>query len=525
MTVPILKATHLSIAFGGVQALTDVDVTIEQGEIRCLVGENGSGKSTFVKIAAGVYHQSAGTVEIGGEPMPPGDPRAAIRAGVHVVFQDLALFGQLSVAENVAFSHLLETRPKYVDKSQMKHLANAILDTMQVHLDLDEKVSSLSMANKQLVAIARALSMDARLIFMDEPTAALTRKEVSRLLEVVLGLKSRGISVVFISHKLDEVFRIADTITIFRDGRKVGDFEANEIDQATLVYHMTGRRVEYSAYHRKPRPADDAAAPLLEVKGLADRGHYRDISFTVRPGDVLGLTGLLGAGRTEVALTLFGLNHPAHGQILMNGKPVTIRSPQDAVEHGIALVSENRAVEGLFMTQPVRANVSSTRLDWLVNRFGFLNLPAERDLAQTTVTKMRVNNRDIEIPVGSLSGGNAQKVVIGKWIVTDPRLLILDSPTVGIDIGSKAEIYATIQQLAAEGMGIVLISDEPEEISANCNRVIVMYEGAIVAKIGEAERDRPGFVERLGQLISEPDKASAQALTAESAGSPEAGLP
>mgnify|MGYP000857864630 CR=1 FL=1 len=507
MLAPILNAEHLSISFGGVQALADVDVTIEPGEIRCLVGENGSGKSTFVKIVAGVYRQSAGTVEIGGEPMPPGDPRAAIRAGIHVVFQDLALFGQLSVAENVAFSQLIETRPRYVDRSRMRDLSNRVLDTMQVSLDPDARLDSLSMANKQLVAIARALSMDARLIFMDEPTAALTRKEVNRLLEVVLGLKARGISVVFISHKLDEVFRIADTITIFRDGRKVGDFAAAEIDQATLVQHMTGRHVEYPAYQRARLPADETDPPLLEVRELADRGHYRDVSFTVRPGDVLGLTGLLGAGRTEIALTLFGLNQPAHGQILGNGKPLSIGSPQDAVGHGIALVSENRAVEGLFMTQPVRENISSTRLDSLVDGLGFLNLTAERELAETAVAKMRVNNRDVEIPVGSLSGGNAQKVVIGKWIVTDPKLLILDSPTVGIDIGSKAEIYDTIQRLAARGMGIILISDEPEEIAANCNRVIVMYEGAVVATVSEEDRNTPGFVERLARMISEPDQA------------------
>lgn len=500
----LLNAEHLSISFGGIRALSDVNVTIEPGEIRCLVGENGSGKSTFVKIVSGVYRHSAGEVRISGELIPPGDPRAAIAAGVQVVFQDLALFDQLSVAENIAFSYLLDSKPRFVGNSMIRKVAADALSIIEVDLPLNAKVASLSMANQQLVAIARALCMDARLIFMDEPTAALTRKEVNRLLEVVLGLKERGISVVFISHKLDEVFRVADTITIFRDGLKVGDFEASELDHATLVYHMTGRRVEYPAYQRKPLPEDDTTAPVLEVRNLADRGHFEDVSFSVRPGDVLGLTGLLGAGRTEVALSLFGLNQPSKGEILLDGKKLQIQSPQEAVAHGIAMVSENRKVEGLFMEQSLALNVSSTMLDSLRTRLGALDLKAERVLASRIVDQMNVNNRDVDTLVGRLSGGNAQKVVIGKWIATNPRVLILDSPTVGIDIGSKAEIYDTIQHLASQGMAIILISDEPEEIAANCNRVVVMYEGSIVATVSEEERNKPGFVERLGRMISDP---------------------
>lgn len=504
MSVPILDAKKLSISFGGVDALVDVDITINPGEIRCLVGENGSGKSTFVKIASGVYRQVSGTVEIAGTEIPAGDPRAAIEAGVQVVFQDLALFGGLSVAENIAFSYMLENRPRYLSRNKMNVLAEQVLETMQVTLDLEAPVSTLSMANKQLVAIARALLLDARLIFMDEPTAALTRKEVNRLLEVVLGLKDKGISIVFISHKLDEVFRIADTITIFRDGRKVGDFAAAELTQSDLTYHMTGRRVEYPAYQRQPRETDGIVPPTLEVRDLADRGHYEGVSFQIRPGDVLGLTGLLGAGRTEVALSLFGLNAPAHGEVLLQGKPVRLRTPQDAVGRGIALVSENRQVEGLFMEQSIGNNISSTRLDTLVNRLGLLDLRAERRLASEAVVQMGVNNRNIDTLVGRLSGGNAQKVVIGKWILTEPKLLILDSPTVGIDVGSKAEIYQKIQQLAAEGMSILLISDEPEEIAANCNRVVVMYEGEIVNTVSEEERNQPNFVEALSRMISDP---------------------
>lgn len=369
MSTPILDAKNLSMSFGGVDALVDVDVCINPGEIRCLVGENGSGKSTFVKIASGVYHQVSGTVAIDGHLMPAGDARAAIDAGVQVVFQDLSLFDGLSVAENIAFNYMVENQPRFVSRRSMKELAQKALDIIDVELDLEAPVSSLPMASKQIVAISRALLLDARLIFMDEPTAALTRKEVDSLLQIVLGLKERGISIVFISHKLDEVFSIADTITIFRDGRKVGDFEASSLTQSDLVYHMTGRRVEYPAYERQPRPEDGTAAPIVEVQGLSDRGHYHDVSFEIRAGDVLGLTGLLGAGRTAVALSLFGLNPPAEGSILLDAEEVQLQNPQDAVSRGIAFVSENRQVEGLFMEQSVEHNVSSTMLDTLVNRW------------------------------------------------------------------------------------------------------------------------------------------------------------
>jgi len=504
MTEPLLAAEHLSISFGGVNALKDVSVDIGRGEIHCLVGENGSGKSTFVKIASGVYTPSTGVVRVSGSPLSPGDPKAAIRAGIEVVFQDLALFERLSVAENVAFNTLLNSGARYVSRSHMQELAQAVLDRMQVSLPLEAQVSTLSMANKQLVAIARALCMDAQLIFMDEPTAALTRKEVNRLFEVVEGLRDRGISIVFISHKLDEVFRIADTITIFRDGQKVGDFEANDLTPAKLAFYMTGREVSYSQYERDPMDEDDDDVPLLEVRDLADRMHYHNVSFSVRRGDILGLTGLLGAGRTEVALTLFGLNKAEHGSILLDGVPATINSAHAATELGIVLVSEDRVDEGLFMQQSIANNVSSTRLDYLLTKLRLIDFKAEKRLANQVIANMGVNNPYPETPVAELSGGNAQKIVIGKWLATDPRVLILDSPTVGIDVGSKAEIYDRIHDMARRGMAIILISDEPEEIVANCNGVIVMHDGTIVARISEEERDTGNLVERLYELMSEP---------------------
>ncbi len=504
MSDPILVAENLSIAFGEVRALESIDLTIGRGEIRCLAGENGSGKSTFVKIVSGVYRPSEGAVTIDGTPMVHHTPREAITAGVQVIYQDLSLFDHLSVAENIAINVMLHEGTRYVRRARMHRIAAEQLSRMRVELPLDAPVGTLSVANKQLVAIARALSMDARILFMDEPTTALTTTEVARLLTIVRDLKDRGLSIVFISHKLDEVFEVADSITIFRDGRKVGDFPAAELDAASLSYHMTGREILHRPYVRTPRPDDATAPAVLEVEHLSKAPHYRDVSLSVRRGDVLGLTGLLGAGRTELALSLFGLNLPDSGTVRVDGTEVRIRNPWDAIDLGIALLPEERKVQGLFNDASIAQNVSSTRLDALLTPLRLVDVKAERTLAAQTVETVGVNNKNIDALVGNLSGGNAQKVVIGKWMATAPAVFILDSPTVGIDIGSKSEIYDRIHALAAEGMAVILISDEPDEIIANCNRVIVMHEGEVIATFEEDDRLDPDFKDRLAHVIADP---------------------
>jgi simple sugar transport system ATP-binding protein len=512
MSAPILVAENLSIAFGEVRALTCIDLTIGQGEIRCLAGENGSGKSTFVKIVSGVYQPSEGSVTIAGTPLTHHTPRAAITAGVQVIYQDLSLFDHLSVAENIAINVMLHEGTRYVKRARMRQIASEQLARMREELPLDDAVGTLSIANKQLVAIARALSMDARILFMDEPTTALTTTEVARLLTIVRDLKERGLSIVFISHKLDEVFQVADSITIFRDGTKVGDFAASELDATSLGYHMTGREIAHRPYHRTPRPQDRAASPLLSVGHLTKEPHYRDVSLSVREGDVVGLTGLLGAGRTELALSLFGLNRPDSGTVTVHGADVRIREPWDAIDLGIALLPEDRKAQGLFNAGTIAQNISSTRLDKLLTRAGLVDGRAERRLASETVDAVGVNNKNIDAIAGNLSGGNAQKVVIGKWMATSPTVFILDSPTIGIDVGSKSEIYDRIHALAHQGMGVILISDEPEEIIANCNRVLVMHEGDVIATFDEADRRDPEFKDRLARVIADP--ASARALAA-----------
>jgi len=354
--------------------------------------------------------------------------------------------------------------------------------------------------------------MDARILFMDEPTTALTTKEVARLLTIVRDLKEKGLSIVFISHKLDEVFQVADSITIFRDGRKVGDFAASELDVTSLSYHMTGREIAHRPYHRTPRPEDEVAPLLLTVEHLTKEPHYRDVSLSVRPGDVVGLTGLLGSGRTELALSLFGLNRPDSGTITVSGAEVKIKGPWDAIDLGIALLPEDRKAQGLFNTGTIAQNISSTRLDQLLTRARLVDKRAERHLARQTVAEVGVNNKNIDAIAGNLSGGNAQKVVIGKWMATSPTIFILDSPTIGIDVGSRSEIYDRIHALAHQGMGVILISDEPEEIAANCNRVLVMHEGDVIARFEEADRLEPDFQDRLARIIADP--ASARTVAA-----------
>lgn len=494
-----LDARHLSISFGGVRALSDVSVRVRRGEITCLSGENGSGKSTFVKIVSGVYAPDAGEVHVDGRHLATHHPRAAIAAGVQVIYQDLSLFEHLTVAENIAMNRMLHDGTRFVSPTVVRDVAAEQLRRVDVQLDLDAPLSAISVASKQVVAICRALAMDAKVLFMDEPTTALTTKEVDRLLRIVTQLRERGLAIVFISHKLDEVMRVADTITVFRDGRKVGDFAAADIDEGEIAFHMTGRRVRHERYVRGN--TDDA--PLLEVADLTRRGNYEDVSFAVRPGDILGVTGLLGSGRTELALSLFGLNPPDAGTIRVRGRDVKVTSPTRAQELGLALVPEQRQLQGLFMNYSIARNASAPQLG-RVTSAGLLSPKKETALANDVIERMGVNNRDPRTIVGNLSGGNAQKVVIGRGIATAPSVYVLDSPTVGVDIGAKSEIYGRIHRMAAEGMGVILISDEPEEITANCNRVLVMRAGRIAARFEAEEVERDGFRTRLADLIAGP---------------------
>ena len=503
---PILSASNISKSFIGVRALNNIDITINAGEIHCLAGENGCGKSTLVKCISGVYTPDEGTIQIEGQTCGSMTPIEAMNHGIQVIYQDLSLFQHMTVAENIAISKLKFENTKIINWKTIKAIAKEQLDKIGVTMDLDETVGEISMANKQMVAICRALAQNAKILFMDEPTTALTKTEVSHLMKVMLELKKKGLAIVFISHKLDEVFEVADKITIFRNGNKIGDFNSSDLDEKSLSYYMTGREIEYPRYHRTYKDN----TPILSVEHLTRKGQYEDMSLTVRPGDIIGLTGLLGSGRTELAMSLFGLNKTQAGVIKVNGKEVDINSPMVAKKYGIALLPEDRSREGLFIERKIKENISAPIIDTICKK-GIVNRNKENEIAEKYVEELKVRTPSIETVVGTLSGGNQQKVVISKWIATSPKVFIMDTPTVGIDIGSKAEIYEQIHKFADEGMAIILISDEIQEVMANCNRVLVMAHGKCVVELSEEDLMQEGADKHLAEIIgNQKEKALSQ---------------
>ena len=503
---PILSASNISKSFIGVRALNNIDITINAGEIHCLAGENGCGKSTLVKCISGVYTPDEGTIQIEGQTCGSMTPIEAMNHGIQVIYQDLSLFQHMTVAENIAISKLKFENTKIINWKTIKAIAKEQLDKIGVTMDLDETVGEISMANKQMVAICRALAQNAKILFMDEPTTALTKTEVSHLMKVMLELKKKGLAIVFISHKLDEVFEVADKITIFRNGNKIGDFNSSDLDEKSLSYYMTGREIEYPRYHRTYKDN----TPILSVEHLTRKGQYEDMSLTVRPGDIIGLTGLLGSGRTELAMSLFGLNKTQAGVIKVNGKEVDINSPMVAKKYGIALLPEDRSREGLFIERKIKENISAPIIDTICKK-GKKKKKKENEIAEKYVEELKVRTPSIETVVGTLSGGNQQKVVISKWIATSPKVFIMDTPTVGIDIGSKAEIYEQIHKFADEGMAIILISDEIQEVMANCNRVLVMAHGKCVVELSEEDLMQEGADKHLAEIIgNQKEKALSQ---------------
>lgn len=473
-----LSMRNVSKRYVGVRALDAVDFEIYRGEIHCLVGENGSGKSTLIKIISGTVQPDPGAVvEINGQTFHDYRALDAIRKGVEVIYQDLSLFPNLTVAENIALPRMVAAGRRTVNWQEVHTIAREAMARIGVHLPLGEKVGDISIADQQLVAICRALTRDVRLLIMDEPTASLTRKEVAALFEVVRELQAKGIATLFVSHKLDEVMQIAQRVTVLRDGKKVGTYPAQSLDERELTRLMTGREVAYARQEARPQ----ATAPLLEVRNLSRRGQFRDVSFQLYPGEILGITGLLGSGRTELALALFGINPPDTGTILMDGRPVRIASVQDAMSLGIGYLPENRLVQGLVMPQSIERNIVLTVLDRLCGRFGLLERAQVQQTAQRWIQELAIRIPSVDAPVQTLSGGNQQRVVLAKWLATGPRVLILDGPTVGIDVAAKGAIHAIIRQLAAKGMGIMIISDEVPEVYYNCHRVIVMHRGQFIA--------------------------------------------
>ena len=480
---PFLELSGISKRFGGVHALRNVDLKLEVGEVHCIVGENGSGKSTLIKIISGVEEpERGGSIVISGKEYPKLNPVRSTQCGIQVIYQDLSLFPNLNVAENIAMAHHLGGLHR-VDWRAMRATAIAAMGKVGVQLDPETKVSDLSIAGRQLVAICRALAADARLLIMDEPTASLTRHEVDSLIKLVSELKRTGICIVFVSHRLDEVLEIADRVTVLRDGAKVGTFAADTIDGRKLSYLMTGQAFDYQVQTR-----DVTASPVvLEVEGLCRDGDYQDVSLQLRAGEVVGLTGLLGSGRTELALSLFGMNPPDRGTVALQGRPIALDTNVDAINLGIAYVSEDRLTLGLILDQSITANITLTVLERLAGAFGLIRARARRSHVARWIADLAIKVSNPENPVKTLSGGNQQRVVLAKWMATKPRVLILDSPTVGVDISAKHGIYEIIQRLAREGVAVLMISDEIPEVLYHSYRVLVMREGRLIMDVPAEE--------------------------------------
>lgn len=476
MTIPLVALEGVTKTYAGITALDDVGMAIARGEAVCLAGENGSGKSTLIKILAGVEQPDSGRIALSGQPQGALSPRASAAAGIAVIFQDFSLFPNLSVAENIAIGAELQAGRRLYSRARVRAIAARTLERVGVAIDLDTPVERLPVAHKQLVAIGRALAGDARLIIMDEPTTALTEREVRTLLGIIRRLKADGVAVLFVSHKLAEVLEVCEHVVVLRNGRKVAEGPATAFDMASLTRHMTGRDVAGSA----PAPLGVGAPVLLEVDSLSKAGAFAGVGFTLRQGEVLGISGLLGSGRTALAKALFGLVAPESGNIRLDGRTVPLGQPIAAAAAGIGYVPEDRLTEGLFLTQSIARNVAIGRLPAHAGPGGILDLAGLWGEATAWLGRLRVKAPDGQAPVRSLSGGNQQRVVLARWLARAPRVLILNGPSVGVDVGSKAEIHAIIAELARQDLGVIVISDDLPELLTTCHRILVMKGGRIV---------------------------------------------
>lgn len=474
MEKPVLALNHISKKYGGVIALENVDFDIKRGEVHCLVGENGSGKSTLVKIITGVVEpEPGGEIIIDSKRVRSLTPHEALKSGIHVVHQDLSLFPNLTVAENISLHSYAER--VFTDWREVEEIASRVLERLGVELDLTQTVGRLPLADQQLVAICRAIASDARLMIMDEPTSSLTSKEVHRLFGIIRDIKKRGFSTLFISHRLDEVLEIGERVTVLRNGKKVGTYSTAELDRRKLTSLMTGKEPSEttpSSYARKD--------VVLEVKGLTRKGQFEGVSFVLNRGEILGMIGPRGAGRTEVALSIFGLNPPDSGEIYLEQKPVRITSTRTAIKLGIGYLPENRLLQGLVLEHSLENNAVITNLEKMTGKLGLIDRKKKSLFAEESVKAFNIVTSGINAAAKTLSGGNQQKLVLAKWIRTEPKILILDSPTNGVDVGAKESIHKLINELSQRGISILLISDEEAEIIQNCRRTLVMRDGRIV---------------------------------------------
>jgi inositol transport system ATP-binding protein len=486
-----LSMEAISKSFSGVPVLRNVKLEVARGEVHALMGENGAGKSTLMKILSGIVQKDGGSIHLNGKPVNIRTPKEALDLGISMIHQELNPVRAMTVSENI----FLGKEPCHrftpiVDRKKQRQLTLELFREMDIPINPDRKMADLSVAEMQLVEIVKSISYNSGIIIMDEPTSAITGREVAKLFDIIRGLKTRGIATIYISHKMDEIFRISDTITVLRDGQYVATHPARDINHDALVRLMVGREISQLF----PKTGTAHGPVSLEVEGLTKQGLFDNISFQARKGEILGIAGLMGAGRSEVIETVFGLRHAEAGSVKIDGQKVSIRSPADAIRNRIALITEDRQLKGLNLKASVRDNITLVDLKSF-SRFGqVLQSKKENRAADTSIQRLGIKTRNRGQIVRTLSGGNQQKVVLAKWLLNDPQIIILDEPTRGVDIGAKAEIYKIIVQLATEGKTIVMISSELEEIMGLCDRVIVLSHGKITAEFNRESFDQEAII-------------------------------
>ena len=471
-------------SFGGAKALSGVSMSVSSGEVHCLAGENGSGKSTLIKIMAGVHAPDSGIIRLADKEFARLSPREAVQEGVQVIFQDFSLLPNLTAAENIALPTYIYENSKFISKKATLKIAQEAIDLIGVDIDISLPVSEISIASKQLIAIARATNLGVKMLFMDEPTTALTRKEINRLFEVINQIKARGVATVFVSHKIDEIQEICNTITVLRNGEVVADGLMKDFGPKEISQAMTGQDVLTT---RITPPLKPAAQNVIEVSGITAKPAFSDISFSIAPGEILGVTGLLGSGRTELAEAIFGKYQIESGEIKVNGVKMPLNSPKAALKAGIGYVPPDRLTQGLFLDQSILRNLVAVGLDSYKSRWGALPQKNLTQAGDKWISELKIKTKNSANPVTSLSGGNQQRVVLAKWFATNPHLMILNGPTVGVDVGSKREILEIIRDRAKAGMAFLLISDDIPELIQICHRVITIKNGRISKEFSESE--------------------------------------
>ena len=502
MSEYILELKNISKSFSGVEVLHHVSLALRAGEVHALLGENGAGKSTLVKVITGVHQPDSGEILLDGNPVHFHDTWETRQAGITAIYQELSLFPDLDVAENIFVGSQPLSAGRRIDWRKLYKKAEDLLTSLGVHLDLKQKARNLSIAQQQMVEIARAFSLNARILIMDEPTSSLTLNEVADLFRLVRRLREEGKAIIFISHRLEELFEIADRVTVLRDGSYVDTRSMKDVTRDDLIRMMVGRTIT----NLFPKQDVKAGEVVLEVENLSRSGAFRDISFELRKGEILGMAGLVGAGRTNVARAIFGVEPATDGQIKVNGRPVAITSPQQAIDLGLAYVPEDRQLHGLIPAMHITSNISLPMLSEFA-RSGWMNFKKERKSTFEAARQMEVRANHIWQKARELSGGNQQKVVLAKWLATQPRILILDEPTRGIDVGTKAAVHALMSKLASEGMAILMISSELPEVLGMSDRILVMREGQMTAQFTREEATQEKIIAAATQTLIEEGAA------------------